>query len=303
MKKNDVIQNDDNWWGSVLSDEKNHASELGEILPIEKRGDAFSINWEKAQELYKEDAIIFLEVIGHNRGGLLVKGDDLNGFVPSSHLLRLRNSDDLAQREKTLAAYLGEKLKLKLIECTPEGEKIIFSERAAKTGVGRRHELFSTLTCGTITEGEVTNITDFGVFVDLGGVEGLIHISELSWGRVGHPSEIVQINEKIRVQVLNISPERCRVALSLKQLFENPWEKIQEKYELGQIVSAEITAIISFGAFAQLEKGIEGLIHSSEIPFDKRDIRKGAKVESRILQIDAEKQRISLSLKLERKNG
>ncbi|MBT3188332.1 MAG: 30S ribosomal protein S1 [Anaerolineae bacterium] len=305
MKTKDFVQIDDNWWASVLADEKGQASKPEEILPIGQKKDSFPTNWEKAQKLYKSDALISLQVIGHNRGGVLVEDDDLSGFVPYSHLLKLSDSgsNDSANRDEALASYCGETLNLKLIECAPEEDRLIFSERAAQAGAGKRQEVFSTLRSGAVIEGEVSNITDFGVFVDIGGVEGLVHKSELSWGRVGHPSEIVQLKEKIRVQVLDISLERNRVALSLKQLFDNPWEKIQDKYQPGQSVFAEITAIVSFGAFARLEEGIEGLIHSSEIPLGREGLQKGDEIKLRILQLDAKKQRMSLSLMLEEENG
>ena len=191
-----------------------------------------------------------------------------------------------------------------MIECVPEDNRIVFSERAAQSGAGRRRELFDTLKRGEMIEGEVTNITDFGVFVDLGGVEGLVHISELSWGRVGHPNQVVQMGEKIQVQILDISPERCRVALSMKQLIHNPWEKIHEKHQNGQIVLAKITAFVSFGVFACLEDGVEGLIHDSEIPAAQRDaLEVGAEMNVRILQIEPKKQRMGFSLKLGSENG
>jgi small subunit ribosomal protein S1 len=194
-------------------------------------------------------------------------------------------------------------MRLKVIECVPEDGRIVFSERAAQAEAGRRRELFDTLVVGQQVTGEVTNITDFGVFIDLGGVEGLIHISELSWGRVAHPSQIVSLGQSLKVQVLDVSPERCRVALSLKRLFENPWESAGEVYRIGQVVPATITSIVSYGAFARLEEGLEGLIHSSEMPLEDEQVVKdllieGQEVQVRVLHIDAEHQRLGLSLKI-----
>lgn len=293
----DFGQNDDNWWASVLADENYHSPDTDIPLPHQIKKDYTGLNWDKAQELYRQDVVISMQVVGHNRGGVLVEDDDLKGFVPYSHLIMLNDGDDSARREKTLATYKGKKLQLKVIECTPEESRLVFSERAAQAGTGRRRELFSTLERGKIVTGEITNITDFGVFVDLGGVEGLIHISELSWGRVGHPREFAQLKEKVQVQILDISLERSRVALSIKRLHDNPWENAQEKYKIGQIVSAEIKALVPFGAFARLDDGIEGLIHSSEIPPEEAPLI-GAQVDLRILQIDAKKQRLALSLKI-----
>jgi len=293
----ELNQNDDNWWASVLADENYHAPDTEIPVPHYIDKDDSGLNWERAKKLYNQDVVISMQVVGHNRGGVLVEDDDLKGFVPYSHLVKLNDSDDSARRERSLATYLGETLQLKLIECTPDDARLVFSERAAQAGSGRRRELFSTLTRGKIVSGEVTNITDFGVFVDLGGVEGLIHISELSWGRVGHPRELAKLKEKVQVQILDISLERSRVALSMKRLQENPWEKAQDKYEVGQIVSSEIKAIVPFGAFARLDDGIEGLIHSSEIPSEKESLEVGAQVNLRILQLDPKKQRLALSLK------
>lgn len=291
----DFGQNDDNWWASVLADENYHSPDTDIPLPHQIKKDYTGLNWDKAQELYRQDVVISMQVVGHNRGGVLVEDDDLKGFVPYSHLIMLNDGDDSARREKTLATYKEKKLQLKVIECTPEESRLVFSERAAQAGTGRRRELFSTLERGKIVTGVITNITDFGVFVDLGGVEGLIHISELSWGRVGHPREFAQLKEKVQVQILDISLERSRVALSIKRLHDNPWENAQEKYKIGQIVSAEIKALVPFGAFARLDDGIEGLIHSSEIPPEEAPLI-GAQVDLRILQIDAKKQRLALSL-------
>jgi ribosomal protein S1 len=165
-------------------------------------------------------------------------------------------------------------------------------------------DLFNNLESGKTIKGTVTNITDFGVFIDLGGVEGLIHISELSWGRVSHPSQIVELGQEMDAQVLEISPERCRVALSLKRLLPNPWEKADTDFAVGQIVSAVITSIVSYGAFARLEAGVEGLIHASEMPLegDKsvRDVvSEKQEVQVRILHVDAAHQRMGLSLNLD----
>jgi small subunit ribosomal protein S1 len=159
---------------------------------------------------------------------------------------------------------------------------------------------------GQKIKGDVTNITEFGVFIDLGGVEGLIHISELSWGRVVHPADIVSLGENLEVMVIDVSPERCRVALSLKRLQPNPWETVRDRYLINDIVPATVTTIVSFGAFARLEEGLEGLIHVSEIQLEngktlKEILTPGSKINVRILQVDSAHQRLGLSLKLEEK--
>ena len=190
-----------------------------------------------------------------------------------------------------------------MIECVPEDGRIVLSERAALAEPGKRSELFHSLRAGERIQGTVTNITDFGVFVDLGGVEGLIHISELSWGRVSHPSQIVKIGQLLDVQVLDLSSERCRVALSLKRLLPNPWEKVATDFSEGQILSATITSVLSFGAFARLDLGVEGLIHASEMLLEEGQIVRdllyvGQQVQVRILHVDSAHQRMGLSLRL-----
>ncbi|MEZ0397012.1 MAG: S1 RNA-binding domain-containing protein [Anaerolineales bacterium] len=291
---------DEGWWASILADEEIG----GATLAVEAETPPETLlNWERAMALYRQDEIVTLTVTGYNRGGLLVSGSGLSGFVPCSHLVDLSPSQEARQREECLAAYVGRVLRLKIIECEPEDNRIVFSERAARAEPGRRTELFESLQSGQRVWGEVTNVTDFGAFVDLGGVEGLIHISELSWGRVGHPADILRVGQRVEVLVLEVSPERCRIALSLKRLFDNPWETIHERYPLNQVVSAKITAIVPFGAFARLEDGVEGLIHTSEIPLPPATQTKdflipGQVVQVRILQVDAARQRLGLSLRL-----
>jgi small subunit ribosomal protein S1 len=209
---------------------------------------------------------------------------------------------EVSDREKCMESYIGRTLRLKVIECVPEDGRIVFSERAAQAEPGKRAELFHSLQAGEQVQGTVTNLTDFGVFVDLGGVEGLIHISELSWGRVVHPSQIVKLGQNVEVQVLDLSPERCRVALSLKRLSPNPWIKIGTDISVGQIVPATITSVLSYGAFARLELGVEGLIHASEMPIAEGEIVKdfiheGQQVQVRILHVDPLHQRMGLSMK------
>ena len=191
-----------------------------------------------------------------------------------------------------------------MIECVPEDGRVVFSERAAQSESGKRAELFHALQPGQHVKGVITNITDFGVFVDLGGVEGLIHISELSWGRVSHPTQIVKMGQTIDVQVLELAPERCRVALSLKRLLSNPWQNAAADFPEGCIKSAVITSVLSYGAFARLDAGVEGLIHASEIPQTdgkplKETLSEGQAVQVRILHLDAAHQRMGLSMRLE----
>lgn len=310
---------DDGWWESVLADEERFsavhrprpvfvqpafAPAAKPVQPVEPAAILPQPDWMYAEAVYKQDQIIILMVSGHNRGGLLVEGERLHGFVPYSHLVDMTCQTDV-ERERFLAEYVGKELRLKVIECVPEEGRVVFSERAARADAGRRTELFSSLRPGEVVSGEVTNITDFGAFIDLGGVEGLIHISELSWGRVVHPANIVQLGQRIEVQVLDVLPERCRIALSLKRLQANPWESVGLRYTTNAIVPATITSVVSFGVFARLEEGLEGLVHVSEMELGGVMVRdtyvEGQKIDVRILHMDPQHQRLGLSLKLDGK--
>jgi len=204
--------------------------------------------------------------------------------------------------EQWLSNYLHRTLDLKIIECDQDRGRVVFSERAAQSSPGSRNTLLGNLSPGSCARGLVTNITEFGVFVDLGGVEGLVHVSEISWGRVQHPSEVVSLGQEVVVYVIQVDPKRARVALSLKRMHANPWETAEDRYHPGQITEAVITSIVPFGAFARLEEGLDGLIHVSEIASDHpvalADLVEGQCVKVRILHVDAAKQRLGLSLKL-----
>jgi small subunit ribosomal protein S1 len=304
---------DESWWEAVLAEEARHPTHAptrssarseprNEGKPEE--GPKISPNWAQVKDLYQRDQIVDLKVSGCNRGGLLVEGENLYGFVPFSHLVDMAGQVDLSEREKYLEGYVGRTLRLKVIECVPEDGRIVFSERAAQAEPGKRAELFHSLQSGECVQGTVTNITDFGVFVDLGGVEGLVHISELSWGRVIHPGQIVKMGQPLQVQVLELSPERCRVALSLKRLSPNPWTKIGSELSVGDVVPAVVTSVLSYGAFARLALGVEGLIHASEMPLAegqavKDFLEEGQQVNVRVLHVDSGRQRMGLSMQID----
>lgn len=312
---------DEGWWQSVLADEQRYApphpqhgnaprqKPMAQERPekteaVQKAEPTVSqADWVAIKDLYANDRIVEMKVTGHNRGGLLVENDGLAGFVPFSHLVELAGKEHEVNRDISLETYVGKTLNVKVIECVPEDGRVVFSERAALAEPGKRAELFHNLSSGKRTRGTVTNITDFGVFVDLGGVEGLIHISELSWGRVSHPNQIVKLGEEIDVQVLDISAERCRVALSLKRLVQNPWERALTDFAEGTVLSAIVTSVLSYGAFARLEAGVEGLIHASEMSLEAnqspRDLLKeGQQIRVRVLHVDPSHQRMGLSLKI-----
>jgi small subunit ribosomal protein S1 len=298
---------DESWWAAVLAEEEKTGEAGGVTSPSEtSRGPRQAkVNWEQARKIYDSDETVMLEVIDYNRGGLLVESDELQGFVPISHLVNIDcdpGNQAEEERGQLLSAYLTSVLKLKVIECDPERGRVVLSERAALFEPGRRMQLLENLQPAERISGTVTNVTDFGVFVDLGGLEGLIHVSELSWGRVRHPAEVVKVGEDVQVYVISIDQDRQRVALSLKRMCPNPWETAEDRYHSGQEVEAVITSVMPFGAFARLEEGLDGLIHVSEMSFGDELVKprevvvEGQRVQVRVLHVDANKQRLGLSL-------
>ncbi|MFH2039208.1 MAG: S1 RNA-binding domain-containing protein [Chloroflexota bacterium] len=297
---------DDGWWESILLEEERNSNKKKRSKDtLGRRNSDNHLNWDYAVEVFNRDQRIHLSVINFNKGGLLVDWNGINGFIPCSHLIDLPPQLTKEDRDRSLSSYVGKSICVKIIECLPGKGRLVFSERAAQTKSGRRTELMNDLQVGQRVFGNVTNITDFGVFVDLGGVEGLIHLSELSWGRVDHPSMVLEVGQKVNVLILEIQPDRCRVALSLKRLVPNPWVGVEKKYHENQIVPAQITSLTSYGAFALLDDCIEGLIHFSEIPLkDKENIndylKPGDKILVKVLKVDISRQRLGLSLNFDK---
>ncbi len=305
---------DESWWEAILEEDeaRNASSSIRKttLSTANNRPSAsrpfkenLTLDWSRALEMYSGDQVVCLSVTGYNRGGLLVGGEGLQGFVPISHLIE--SPAEVGEPDLWLINYIDRIIRLKIIECDPERGRVVFSERAALADPGKRNQLLQTLKPDECVTGLVTNITDFGVFVDLGGVEGLVHVSEISWGRVPHPSEVVTIGQTVHVYIIQVDRERARVALSLKRLYPNPWETAQERYYPGQVTEAVVTSIVPFGAFARLEEGLDGLIHVSEIndeglihhPGDV--LHEGQRVKVRVLHVDGVRQRLGLSLKID----
>jgi small subunit ribosomal protein S1 len=243
-------------------------------------------------------------VIGCNKGGLLVRVCDGLGFVPASQLAELPCSLGTADLRSDLAKMVGQNKTLRLIEVDRERDRVICSERATRWhGDGADERLLALRDCiGETIEGTVRSICEFGVFVELGGVDGLIHISELSWQRIRHPSDLVSVDQHLRVIILNVDMEGRRVGLSLKRLAEDPWEAIAARHSVGDLVEVEITNIVEFGVFAQVSEGVEGLVHISEIsdePFSSPHevIAEGQRMLARILHVDAKARRLGLSIR------
>ena len=302
---------DEGWWAAVLADEAiiDDPVESLELESLNKSTDLTQtdaetsiLNWEKIEEIFQNDEIIALDVVGYNRGGVLVSGEGMHGFVPSSHLIDVPTDLTETEREQNLSGYLHRHIRLKVIECEQEKDRIVFSERAALAKEGRRRYLLQNLCEGDIVTGVVTNVTSFGVFVDLGGLEGLIHVSELSWGRVHSTADILKVGDDVKAQVLQVSKEEAKIGLSLKRLEENPWEALSKKLSCGEMVDAVISNIVQYGAFARLKEGIEGLIHISSMDFPEGCRRiddflyEGQAVRVSVLNIDPHKRRLGLKL-------
>lgn len=258
--------------------------------------------WELARTMFESDQKLQLPVTGHNKGGLLVQWKGIQGFVPASQLVDLPQFHVERERVRALQDWQDKTLTLKIIEVNRATNRLILSERAAQVKAEERENLLSYLKIGDQIEGEVTNLTNFGVFVDLGGVEGLIHISELSWSRVLHPSDIVEPGDVVAVVVLNVDRRNQRVALSLKRTKKDPWRTAEQRYYPGQLVEGVVSNIVNYGAFVLLEEELEGLIHISELAegsflHPRNVVQAGMKVTARVLTVDAASKRLALSLR------
>jgi len=257
--------------------------------------------WAEIRDSFENGVVLESEVVGHNRGGLLVDCDGLQGFVPASQLVGFAPTSE-EDRYSRLQEFLGRRLGLKIIELDGERNRLILSQRAAESGEGSPRAILGQLSPGTVCEGWVTNLCSFGAFVDLGGIEGLIHISELSWGRVRSPDEVLSAGDKVEVYVLNVDHERGRVGLSLKRLQPDPWGSVEQNYQVGQTVTGMVTNVVDFGAFVRVEEGVEGLIHVSELAegrflHPRNVVQEGESVTVRIINIDSDNHRLGLSLR------
>jgi len=264
-------------------------------------------DWRLAEKMFEAGEVFEGTIAGYNKGGLIVRLGKVRGFVPASQLAtrRQRDQDETLSGEEQRAQLVGQKLQLKIIELDRERNRLILSERAAMREWRRKQkvQLLSELNEGDIRVGEVISLCDFGAFVDLGGADGLIHLSELSWRRVSHPSEVLKVGDEVEVYVLNVDRERKRIGLSLKRLQPDPWTQAASTYEVGQLVEGTITKLVKFGAFASLaDDDIEGLIHVSELSdqhvnHPKEVVKEGDVLTLRVIRVDPQRRRIGLSLK------
>lgn len=285
----------------------NPEDDSGNILLSLSRAQA-ARDWLEAQRLLESQETIQRRVTGCNKGGVIVQVGRLRGFVPGSQLVTSRDTQQASApgSDDRWAELVGETLQLKLIEVDQKRNRLILSERAALRDwrESQREKLLNELSEGETRRGQVINLADFGAFVDLGGMDGLVHLSELSWKRVSHPSEVVKAGQEIEVFVLGVDRERQRVALSIKRLQPDPWSSIEDRYQEGQLVEGEITRLTKWGAFASIvgDEAIEGLVHVSELddgpvvhPGDI--LHPGQIVTLRVIGVDQKRHRMALSLK------
>lgn len=270
--------------------------EDGNLVLSKKRADFLKV-WDKVLKAYENDEVLPGKILKRIKGGMVVDLQGIEAFLPGSQI-------DI-RPVRDFDAFVGQTMDFKIVKVNVPTENIVVSHKVLieETISDQRKEILDSLEKGQILEGTVKAITDFGVFVDLGGVDGLVHITDLSWGRINHPSEVVKLDEKIKVVVTDFDKEKKRISLSLKQLQPHPWEKIEEKYKIGDKVSGRVVSLTDYGAFIEIEKGIEGLIHISEMSWTQhishpsQFVSMGQVVEAVILSLDKDDKKISLGMK------
>ena len=260
-------------------------------------------SWRKLEKQSEVNEVVEGDVLGYNKGGLLVSVAGVRGFVPSSQVTGLNNTSDTAKQGE-MSRLVNTKLTFKILEVDREHNRLILSERLAaqEQRDAQKERLMSELEQGQLRDGVVTTICDFGAFVNIGGADGLVHLSELSWSRVSHPRELLKVGDQVKVFVLSIDDKKKKVALSIKRTLPEPWSQIATTYEVGQLLEATITQVTNFGAFARIADGVEGLIHVSELAESRVNhpndvVKEGDAVTVRLITIDPQRKRLGLSLK------
>lgn len=296
-----------------LSDETKDSLAVGQhvmvyvLQPMNSDGELIvSINkalqqadWERAEKLLESSDVVEAKVVGYNKGGLLATFGRIRGFIPQSHVAEIPRSAAGDQLREAKNDMIGEPLSVKVIEVNRERNRLILSEREAQQAV--KQKLLENLEVGSIVEGTVVGLVDFGAFVDIGGIDGLIHISNLDRRYVNHPSDVLSIGDNVRVRVDEVDLDHQRISLNRAALMADPWDEIDEHYQIGDLVTGEVTNVADFGIFIALPHHLEGLVHVSEMStFGAADptelIREGEEMLVRIIDIDKEQKRIALSL-------
>jgi len=266
------------------------------MVVLSKEKAEFKKNWERILTICNEGGTISGKVKAIVKGGLLVN-IGVEAFLPASQI-------DVTT-PKNLAQYIGNAYDFKVVKINQERQNIVLSRRELieQERLERRQKLLTEMTPGDIRKGTVKNITDFGAFIDLNGIDGLLHITDMSWGRIGHPSELLKVGQDIDVVVLDINREKERVSLGLKQKLANPWDSIEQKYPVGARVKGRVVNLVPYGAFVELEPGVEGLVHVTELSWTKRVakpsdvLKQDQEIEAVVLGINREEQKISLGLR------
>ncbi|MBF8984491.1 bifunctional 4-hydroxy-3-methylbut-2-enyl diphosphate reductase/30S ribosomal protein S1 [Lutibacter sp. B2] len=267
----------------------------GNIL-LSKKRIASTKDWEVLEKISKDNDILEVKVTQIVKGGVIAVYNDIRGFIPASQLSTRFVSN--------LEEFVGKQMKVQVIDLDPTKRKAVFSHKVimAEENKEKKSKLWASIEKDTIIEGEVKRITDFGIFVDIGGMDGLVHISDLSWGRVKHPSDVAKIGDKLQVKVIDLNKEKERVSLGLKQCVQEPWSVVDEKHAVGELINGKVVRLVDFGAFVEIEPGIDGLVHISQIS-DKHIAKAsevlhvGQQVAVKILELDKKTKRISLSIK------
>src|SRR6478735_3823138 len=268
----------------------------GSVVLSKKKADFMRV-WERIRVAYESDEPVKGTLVKKIKGGVVVDLMGVDAFLPGSQiaLRRVPNIDEL----------LGQKFEFKIIKLNKRRRNIVVSRRVILENerAGKREKLMKELEKDQVRKGVVKNITDFGAFIDLGGVDGLLHITDMSWGRISHPSEMVHIGQELEVKILDIDWERERISLGLKQLQSYPWKDVAEKYPVGTRINGKVRNLTSFGAFVEIEPGIDGLIHISDMSWTKRVqhpsevVKKGETIEAVVLKVDPNEEKISLGMK------
>lgn len=266
-------------------------------------------SWRELQKQLDSGEVVEAQVVGFNKGGLLVDLGGVRGFVPASQVSNLTGGGE-EQRQAELAGYTSRSISMKVIEVNRRRNRLILSERQAtqERRESRKEKLLEELREGQVIEGRVTSLADFGAFVDIGGADGLIHLSELSWSRVNHPRDVLKPGDQVSVMVLNVDREHRKIALSAKRTQPEPWSTALDRYELGQVVMGTVTQVAPFGAFVRLEDGIEGLVHVSELSDEQvgnpsEVVKDGDVLRLKVIRIDTQRKRIGLSLRQAQEYG
>jgi small subunit ribosomal protein S1 len=263
------------------------------------------MSWENVEKMIADETVIDTKIIGFNKGGLIVAVGNLRGFVPSSQISAARRAQSSGDTpEQRWQKMVGQAISVRIIEVDRERRRLILSERSTSTESrsSMKDRVISELEEGKVYTGKVTSLADFGAFVNVNGADGLVHLSELSWDRLQHPKEMLEVGQEVKVKVINIDRDKKRIGLSMRALQDDPWKSRVEKFSVGQLVEGVITRLTKFGAFARLEGDVEGLIHISELSENRvehpKEVLKEGEVKTlRVIRIDGEQHRIGLSLR------